>query len=148
MSIAKKIILSAVMMGACLVSSSFASEQRYISIRNTDNVWVPGNICSLQFRLDNGGSGEGFGSLAITLRLKDKGGNVLSEGVMNVKPFGDSDAARSQDAFLEGECQDDTSTIEVVKATESRNGKEVNLPLSIFDPQYYNPLPVTVKGHK
>ncbi|MBJ4234816.1 hypothetical protein JGD96_24390, partial [Salmonella enterica subsp. enterica serovar Rissen] len=69
-------------------------------------------------------------------------------GVMNVEPFGDSDAARSQDAFLEGECQDDTSTIEVVKATESRNGKEVNLPLSIFDPQYYKPLPVTVKGHK
>lgn len=35
----------------CLPSSAYADEQRYISIRNTDTVWTPGNICSYQFRL-------------------------------------------------------------------------------------------------
>ncbi|MCP5995977.1 hypothetical protein NL385_27965, partial [Klebsiella pneumoniae] len=29
----------------CHPSSAYADEQRYISIRNTDTVWTPGNIC-------------------------------------------------------------------------------------------------------
>ena len=55
-----------------LLAQAQANEQRYISIRNTDTVWVPGNVCVYQFRLDNGGSGEGFGPLTLSLRLKDK----------------------------------------------------------------------------
>lgn len=38
---------------------------------------APGNICAYQFRLDNGGNGEGFGPLTITLQLKDKYGQTL-----------------------------------------------------------------------
>lgn len=132
----------------CLPSSAYADEQRYISIRNTDTVWTPGNICSYQFRLDNGGNGMGFGPLAVSLRLKDKSGNSLATGTMDVAPFGDSDATRSQDAFLEHECVENVSAVEIIKATEERNGYQVRLPLSIFDPQYYQPLSVSVAGKK
>ena len=58
--------------GVNVVCPTPAQDQRYISIRNTDTIWLPGNICAYQFRLDNGGNDEGFGPLTITLQLKDK----------------------------------------------------------------------------
>lgn len=132
----------------CHPSSAYADEQRYISIRNTDTVWTPGNICVYQFRLDNGGSGLGFGPLAVSLRLKDKAGNTLATGTMDVAPFGNSDATRTQEAFLEHECVENVSAVEIIKATEERNGYQSDLPLSVFDSQYYQPLPVSVVGNK
>lgn len=132
----------------CHLSSAYADEQRYISIRNTDTMWTPGNICVYQFRLDNGGSGVGFGQLAVSLRLKDKAGNTLATGTMDVAPFGDSDATRSQEVFLEHECVENVNAVEIMKATEERNGHQVRLPLSVFDPQYYQPLPISVAGNK
>lgn len=132
----------------CHPSSAYADEQRYISIRNTDMVWMPGNICVYQFRLDNGGSGLGFGPLAVSLRLKDKAGNTLATGTMDVAPFGNSDATRTQEAFLEHECVENVSTVEIIKATEERNDYQSDLPLSVFDSQYYQPLPVSVAGSK
>ncbi|EAA6710933.1 hypothetical protein JWT41_003614 [Salmonella enterica subsp. enterica serovar Arechavaleta] len=141
-------VLSVCALSLCLLSPAQAEEQRYISIRNTDMVWVPGNICVWQFRLDNGGSGEGFGPLTLSLRLKDKGGNTLAMGNMAVATFGDSDATRSQEASLENECVENVSSIEIMKATEARNGHQTDLPLSVFDPQYYRPLQVTVTGGK
>lgn len=66
-------VISVFALSLCLLSPAQAEEQRYISIRNTDMVWVPGNVCVWQFRTDNGGSGEGFGPLTLSLRLKDKG---------------------------------------------------------------------------
>ncbi|ETS33401.1 MULTISPECIES: IrmA family protein [Enterobacterales] len=131
-----------------LLAQAQANEQRYISIRNTDTVWVPGNVCVYQFRLDNGGSGEGFGPLTLSLRLKDKSGNTLAMGNMEVAAFGDSDATRDQEASLENECVENVSSVEIMKATEEHNGYQVDLPLSIFDPQYYQPLPVSVAGNK
>ncbi|MCW6556539.1 IrmA family protein [Yersinia ruckeri] len=131
-----------------LLAQAQANEQRYISIRNTDTMWTPGNICVYQFRLDNGGSGVGFGQLAVSLRLKDKAGNTLATGTMDVAPFGDSDATRSQEAFLEHECVENVNAVEIMKATEERNGHQVRLPLSVFDPQYYQPLPISVAGNK
>ena len=103
-------VISAAVLSLYLLTPAHAEEQRYISIRNTDTVWVPGNICVYRFRLDNGGSGEGFGPLALSLRLKDKQGNTL--------------------------------------ATEASEGYQTDLPLSVFDPQYYRPLPVSVAGGK
>ncbi|MGQ6550931.1 IrmA family protein [Serratia sp. IR-2025] len=131
-----------------LLAQAQANEQRYISIHNTDTVWVPGNVCVYQFRLDNGGSGEGFGPLTLSLRLKDKSGNTLAMGNMEVAAFGDSDATRDQEASLENECVENVSSVEIMKATEEHNGYQVDLPLSIFDPQYYQPLPVSVAGNK
>ncbi|EAA4684035.1 hypothetical protein I4T90_001803 [Salmonella enterica subsp. enterica serovar Panama] len=142
----KGIISAALSLG--LLASAQADEQRYISIRNTDTVWVPGNVCVYQFRLDNGGSGEGFGPLTLSLRLKDKAGNTLAMGNMDVAAFGDSDATRAQEASLEKECVENASSVEIMKATEARNGYQIDLPLSVFDPQYYRPLAVSVAGHQ
>lgn len=141
-------VLSVCALSLCLLSPVQAEEQRYISIRNIDMVWVPGNICVWQFRLDNGGSGQGFGALTLSLRLKDKGGNTLAMGNMMVAAFGDSDATRSQEASLENECVENVSSVEIMKATEERNGYQIDLPLSVFDPQYYRPIQVTVVGGK
>ena len=104
--------------------------------------------CVYRFRLDNGGSGEGFGPLTLSLRLKDKQGNTLAVGEMGVEPFGDSDASRTQDASLEHECVENVSSVEIMKATEASEGYQTDLPLSVFDPQYYRPLPVSVAGGK
>ena len=141
-------VISVFALSLCLLSPAQAEEQRYISIRNTDMVWVPGNVCVWQFRLDNGGSGEGFGPLTLSLRLEDKGGKTLVMGNMAVAAFGDSDATRSQEASLENECVENVSSVEIMKATEERNGYQIDLPLSVFDPQYYQPLQVTVVGGK
>lgn len=123
-----------------------AQDQRYISIRNTDTIWLPGNICAYQFRLDNGGNDEGFGPLTITLQLKDKYGQTLVTRKMETEAFGDSNATRTTDAFLETECVENVATTEIIKVTEESNGHRVSLPLSVFEPQDYHPLLITVSG--
>lgn len=140
-----KLLLASLCLGLGWHSASFAQETRYISIRNTDNVWVQG-VCSLVFRLDNGGAGT-FSNLTVTLQLKDKAGRTLSEGTLDVSAFGDSDATRSVDATSEFDCDtvEKASTINIVGATETRsNNAVVKLPLSTFDPQYYQPLKIKV----
>ncbi|EEU1346755.1 hypothetical protein E4L30_004797 [Escherichia coli] len=114
--------------------------------RNTDTIWLPGNICAYQFRLDNGGNDEGFGPLTITLQLKDKYGQTLVTRKMETEAFGDSNATRTTDAFLETECVENVATTEIIKATEESNGHRVSLPLSVFNPQDYHPLLITVSG--
>ncbi len=49
-------------------------------------------------------------------------------------------------AFLETECVENVATTEIIKATEESNGHRVSLPLSVFDPQDYHPLLITVSG--
>ena len=104
------------------------------------------NICAYQFRLDNGGNDEGFGPLTITLQLKDKYGQTLVTRKMETEAFGDSNATRTTDAFLETECVENVATTEIIKATEESNGHRVSLPLSVFNPQDYHPLLITVSG--
>ena len=60
--------------------------------------------------------------------------------------FGDSNATRTTDAFLETECVENVATTEIIKATEESNGHRVSLPLSVFDPRDYHPLLITVSG--
>lgn len=126
---------------------SSAEDNRYISIRNTDSAWIQG-LCSLIFRLDNGGDGE-FGHLAITIQLTDKTGHALGEGTLYVDPFGDSNATRSIDTVTEFDCEavEKANTITILKATEQQgNNPPVELPITTFDPQYYQPLKITI-GH-
>ncbi|WP_259283850.1 IrmA family protein [Escherichia coli] len=99
-----------------------------------------------EFRLDNGGNDEGFGPLTITLQLKDKYGQTLVTRKMETEAFGDSNATRTTDAFLETECVENVATTEIIKATEESNGHRVSLPLSVFNPQDYHPLLITVSG--
>lgn len=65
---------------------------------------------------------------------------------METEAFGDSNATRTTDAFLETECVENVATTEIIKATEESNGHRVSLPLSVFDPQDYHPLLITVSG--
>ncbi|NPT85528.1 hypothetical protein HPE45_11830 [Escherichia coli] len=57
----KTCMITAFILGLTWSAPLRAQDQRYISIRNTDTIWLPGNICAYQFRLDNGGNDEGFG---------------------------------------------------------------------------------------
>ena len=98
--------------------------------------------------LTTAAAGKASGPLTLSLRLKDKQGNTLAVGEMGVEPFGDSDASRTQDASLEHECVENVSSVEIMKATEASEGYQTDLPLSVFDPQYYRPLPVSVAGGK
>ncbi|MGK3111846.1 IrmA family protein [Candidatus Pantoea formicae] len=142
----KKLLWATMLLGLGWQSTSLADEaQRYISIRNTDSVWVQG-VCSLVFRLDNGGAGE-FNALSVTIHLNDKIGHTLAEGTLDVPPFGDSDATRSVDASTEFECDavEKANSISIVAASELRaNRTKSTLPLSTFDPQYYQPLKITM----
>ncbi|ENK6720459.1 hypothetical protein AB3046_002197 [Escherichia coli] len=124
----KTCMITAFILGLTWSAPLRAQDQRYISIRNTDTIWLPGNICAYQFRLDNGGNDEGFGPLTITLQLKDKYGQTLVTRKM------------------ETECVENVATTEIIKATEESNGHRVSLPLSVFDPQDYHPLLITVSG--
>lgn len=65
---------------------------------------------------------------------------------METEAFGDSNATRTTDAFMETECVENVATTEIIKATEESNGHRVSLPLSVFDPQDYHPLLITVSG--
>lgn len=144
-----KLLLASLFLGLGWHSASLAEEQRYISIRNTDSMWIQG-MCSLVFRLDNGGAGE-FGHLSVTIQLNDKTGHPLSEGTLDVPPFGDSDATRSVETATEFECDavEKASTISIVEASEIHsNNILVNLSLSTFDPQYYQPLKIKVSQRK
>ena len=106
----KTCMITAFILGLTWSAPLRAQDQRYISIRNTDTIWLPGNICAYQFRLDNGGNDEGFGPLTITLQLKDKYGQTLVTRKMETEAFGDSNATRTTDAFLETECVENVAT--------------------------------------
>lgn len=140
-----RLLLATVLLGFGWQSTSLAETQRYISIRNTDNVWIQG-VCSLVFRLDNGGAGE-FNALALTIQLKDKTGHPLGEGTLNVPPFGDSDATRSVDTSTEFDCEavQHADSVSITQAEELLgNNTKQPLPLSTFDPQYYQPLKISI----
>lgn len=127
-------LLAGLLFSLSLTASATAGEQRYISIRNTDSGWVQG-VCSLVFRLDNGGDGA-FGHLSIILQLTDKAGHVVGEALLDVPHFGDSDATRSIDAATEFDCEavEKATTITIIKATEERSDRStVTLPVSSFD---------------
>ena len=136
MKATRKFLWATMILGFCWQTTSLAEEQRYISIRNTDNVWVQG-VCSLVFRLDNGGAGE-FRELAVTIELNDKTGRVLEKGTLNVAPFGDSDATRSIDAATEFDCAavEKASNIRIVAVSEVRgNNNKVAVPMSTLEQQ-------------
>lgn len=138
----RKLLVATILLSLGWQSTSLAEEaQRYISIRNTDSLWNQG-VCLLTFRLDNGGIGE-FKELAITIQLTDKAGHLIGEGTLNVPPFGESDATRSIDASAEFDCETVQNARKVIIARAYElpgNNTHVSLPLSTFDPKYYQPL--------
>lgn len=139
------LFLTSIFLGLSTPAISAENDQRYISIRNTDSAWIQG-VCSLVFRLDNGGDGE-FKALAVSLQLTDKAGKALETGSLDVQPFGDSDATRSIDAATEFSCDavENTANIVITKVDEIYPDGSVHaLPTTVFDPQYYQPLKISV----
>lgn len=141
----KTCMITAFILGLTWSAPLRAQDQRYISIRNTDTIWLPGNICAYQFRLDNGGNDEGFGPLTITLQLKDKYGQTLVTRKWKRKPLVTVMPREPQTHFWKRSVEN-VATTEIIKATEESNGHRVSLPLSVFDPQDYHPLLITVSG--
>lgn len=139
------ILLMSLLLSLGWSTISQAEAHRAISIRNTDSMWIQG-LCSLVFSLDNGGDGE-FGNLSVTLQLMDKTGHALSKGTLHVPSFGDSDATRSVNTATEFACDavENTSTITIIQASEQRDDHTwITLPLETFEPQYYQPLKITL----
>ncbi|MEQ4924165.1 IrmA family protein [Proteus hauseri] len=134
-----KKIAGCLILGLLSVSmSASATENRYASITHTQESFATQGYCSYEFSLDNGGShmsldNAGFGSLEITLQMKDKKGSVIGNEVLEVEPFGDIGANRSITASLAILC-DDIGEFKVIKVVEDKNGRKVQLPLSIFEP--------------
>lgn len=134
-----KKITGCLILGLVSVSmSASATENRYASITHIQESFATQGYCSYEFSLDNGGShmsldNAGFGPLEITLQMKDKKGSVIGNEVLEVEPFGDIGASRSITASLAILC-DDIGEFKVIKAVEDKNGRKVQLPLSIFEP--------------
>ncbi|HGM9850373.1 hypothetical protein OJ22_16000 [Proteus mirabilis] len=134
-----KKIAGCLILGLLSVSmSASATENRYASITHTKESFLNQGYCSYEFSLDNGGShmsldNAGFGPLEITLQMKDKKGSVIGNEVLEVEPFGEMGANRSITASLEVLC-DDIGEFKVIKVVEDKNGRKVQLPLSIFEP--------------
>lgn len=133
-----------------LSTSVLAEEARYASIIHTNVNYLNQGYCSYSFILDNGGNhmmsdNAGFGSLELTLRMKDKNGKVLGDEVMKVEPFGDIGALRSISSYLETECAD-IGEFQLIKAVEDQNGKKVELSIDLFEAMNPELAKVSVAG--
>ncbi|EOU89361.1 hypothetical protein WG5_03825 [Escherichia coli KTE37] len=142
----KTCMITAFILGLTWSAPLRAQDQRYISIRNTDTIWLPGNICAYQFRLDNGGNDEGFGPLTITLQLKDKYGQTLVTRKMETEAFGDSNATRTTDAFLETECVENVATTEIKSDSRKNHGYCVCPVFSFHSPEHSHTLEFRFPG--
>ena len=58
----------------------------------------------------------------------------------------DQDYGRKGSSFAPFFAVENVATTEIIKATEESNGHRVSLPLSVFNPQDYHPLLITVSG--
>ncbi|WP_338121872.1 hypothetical protein [Citrobacter youngae] len=72
----------------------------------------------------------------------------LEKGTLDVQPFGDSSATRSTLSATEFSCDavENTANIVITHVEETSSDGSVHaLPLSMFDPQYYQPLKMSVQ---
>ena len=129
----KTCMITAFILGLTWSAPLRAQDQRYISIRNTDTIWLPEIFVPTSSGWIMAETMKDL-ALTITLQLKDKYGQTLVTRKMETEAFGDSNATRTTDAFLETECVENVATTEIIKATEESNGHRVSLPLSVFDP--------------
>lgn len=137
-------------MTACLLlpTTSYAEEQRHISIQHTDTVYANQGICAFHFSLDSGGVNE-FGRLYVTLQFNDQNGKALAESTLEVAPFGGSAATQYGEGFTEVDCGqvEQAKSIAIIQATEVlANSQVTRLPVSTFTPAFHQPLNITVGG--
>lgn len=112
---------------------ALADNQRYADINHTAVNYVNHGICSYAFTIDNGGGDSEFSDMEITIKALDTFGSLIGYETIPVDAFGDSNATRSTESYLEIECPEQSiHEFEVVGAVEILGGKKVELPLSIF----------------
>ncbi|TNI73289.1 hypothetical protein CF122_06330 [Aeromonas media] len=131
-----------------LPTTSYAEEQRNITIQHTDTVYASQGICAFHFSLESGGADE-FGRLYVTLQFNDQNGKALAESTLEVEPFGGSAATQYGGGFTEVDCGqvEQAKSIAIIQATEVlANNQVTRLPVSTFTPEFHQPLKITVGG--
>ena len=117
----KRFTSSVLVITSCLTTPAYA-----VDFWHSSTVWAGQGQCSAVFSFDNGM--EEIKNLQVSVTATNKAGKKVSSGVLEIRQFGQSNADRYADAFLEGEeiCADDL-TIVVNKATAIVNGKRTDL---------------------
>lgn len=151
--VGKRAFISAVLLGALFSQSAMAEDlPRGASIAHTGKYYINRGYCSYTFILDNGNMGA-FEELEIHLNHRDFVGRSMGQSVLTVEAFGDSNATRRQEAFLDLECEaaEGLHEFEVVKVVEKVNGKHKELPLHLFtghNPQLAQVSVAASPGHE
>lgn len=144
----KNSLLAVITAWLLLPTTSYAEEQRNITIQHTDTVYANQGICAFHFSLDSGGADE-FGRLYVTLQFNDQNGKALAESTLEVEPFGGSAATQYGGGFTEVDCGqvEQVKSIAIIQATEVlENNQVTRLPVSAFTPEFHQPLKITVGG--
>ena len=144
----KNSLLAVITAWLLLPTTSYAEEQRNITIQHTDTVYANQGICAFHFSLDSGDADE-FGRLYVTLQFNDQNGKALAESTLEVEPFGGSAATQYGGGFTEVDCGqvEQAKSIAIIQATEVlANNQVTRLPVSTFTPEFHQPLKITVGG--
>lgn len=144
----KNSLLTVITAWLLLPTTSYAEEQRNITIQHTDTVYANQGICAFHFSLESGGADE-FGRLYVTLQFNDQNGKALAESTLEVEPFGGSAATQYGGGFTEVDCGqvEQAKSIAIIQATEVlANNQVTRLPVSTFTPEFHQPLKITVGG--
>ena len=112
--------------GLLIVVSCLTAPVYAVDFWHSSTVWAGQGQCSAVFSFDSGM--EEIKNLQVSVSAVNKAGKKVASGVLEIPQFGQSDAARYADAFLESEenCADDL-TIVVNKATAIIDGKRTDL---------------------
>jgi len=144
----KNSLLAVITAWLLLPTTSYAEEQRNITIQHTDTVYANQGICAFHFSLESGGADE-FGRLYVKLQFNDQNGKALAESTLEVEPFGGSAATQYGEGFTEVDCGqvEQAKSIAIIQATEVlANNQVTRLPVSTFTPAFHQPLKITVGG--
>ena len=118
----------AILMGAiafCAASAN-ASASTGIEFWNSNLTWAGQGQCSAQFTFDSGFMD--ITRLEVAVTLQDRRGKAVGKEVIRLGAFGQSEANRYEQAFVESEqACDDSVRYVVTRATAVIDGKRVDL---------------------
>lgn len=121
---------------SAITSTALAESQRYMNISHIDsNYTSPGN-CAYLFKANVGTIPASFNELELSLRANDLFGQSISQHLLTLEAFGESEATRTTYALLETSCIDGLQEFEVTQIREKqKSGKQLELPLYLLSAQ-------------
>ena len=138
----KTCMITAFILGLTWSAPLRAQDQRYISIRNTDTIW-------LREIFEATSSGwkrwQKDRPLTILCNSKDKYGQTLVTRKWKRKPLVTVMPREPQTHFKRSAWKM-SPQLKSLKQLKKVTAIKVSLPLSVFDPQDYHPLLITVSG--